>query len=62
MTVRAVPEVEPRGIVNACAMGSQWDLLATRGGAPLGQDALASGLVAGQCGPRRALAAEEKCV
>jgi len=62
MTVCAVPEVEPRGIVNACAVGSQWDLLATRGRLPLGHDALTAGPVPGQGGPRRALDVEEKCV
>ena len=44
MTVHAVPEVEPRGIVNVWAVGSQWDLLATRGGPPLGRDGLAPGV------------------
>lgn len=62
MTVCAVPEVEQIGIVNACAVGSQWDLLATRGGLPPGHDALAPGPVPEQCGTRRALDAEEKCI
>ena len=35
ITVRAVLAVEPRGIVNALAVGSQRDLLATHGGPPL---------------------------
>ena len=62
MTVCAVPEVEPRGIVNACAVGSQRDMLADCSGPPLGHDALAPGPVPAQCGTRRALDAEEKCI
>lgn len=58
MTVRAVPEVEPRGIVNACAVVSQRDLLADCSGPPLGQDALAPG----QGGSGRAFEGEEKHV
>ena len=60
MIVYAVPAGEQIGIVNVLAVGSQRDLLAACNGPLLGHDVLTPGLVAGQCGPRWALEAEEK--